>query len=78
MSSRLSRPSTSITDESLMNREELVELASPPCHECGSPIQRVETRWHMNGDGDWVPGPTFMVCRSGHRMEVKPFGGEDE
>ena len=27
-----------------MTRAELIALASPPCHECGAPVQRVEIR----------------------------------
>jgi hypothetical protein len=53
-----------------MNRAELIALASPPCHECGEPVQRVETRWVLKGD-EWVPGPTFVVCADGHRVLVE-------
>jgi hypothetical protein len=54
-----------------MTRAEMIALASPPCHECGEPVQRVETRSVSNGDGDWVPGPTYMVCVKGHRVAVE-------
>jgi hypothetical protein len=56
-----------------MDRADLIELASPPCHECGAPVQRVETRWHHDGDRRWRPGPCFMVCGYGHRVLVEPF-----
>jgi hypothetical protein len=55
-----------------MDRTALIEQASPPCHECGSPVQRVETRWVLDHLGDWRPGPTFMVCAHGHRILVEP------
>jgi hypothetical protein len=55
-----------------MDRADLIELASPPCHECGAPVQRVETRWHRDDD-HWRPGPCFMVCGHGHRVLVEPF-----
>lgn len=54
-----------------MNRADLIALASPPCHECGQAVTRVETRWELNGDGDWVLGPTYMVCADGHRVAVE-------
>jgi hypothetical protein len=53
------------------SRAELVAQASPICHHCGEPVERVETRWVQNGDGDWVPGPTFMVCGFRHRIQVE-------
>jgi hypothetical protein len=56
-----------------MTRAQLVALASPPCHECGQPVQRVETRWHQDEDATWRPGPAFMVCADGHRVLVKPL-----
>lgn len=55
-----------------MNRAELIELASPPCHECGQPVQRVESRWMKLTGDEWVPGPTYMVCGEGHRVLVEP------
>jgi len=55
-----------------MDRAEMIALASPPCHECGLPVQRVESRWHLE-DGNWRPGPTFMVCAAGHRVRVEPL-----
>ena len=58
---------------SAMTRAELIALASPPCHECGAPVQRVETRWHLDEDDKWRPGPYFMVCGDAHRVLVKPL-----
>jgi hypothetical protein len=54
-----------------MDRAELIALASPPCHECGSPVQRVEGRWHLDEDGVWRPGPYYMVCAYEHRVLVQ-------
>jgi len=54
-----------------MDRAELIALASPPCHECGAPVQRVETRWHLDEDCRWRPGPYFMVCAEEHRVLVE-------
>jgi hypothetical protein len=56
-----------------MNRAELIDLASPPCHECGAAVQRVESRWHRDEDLRWRLGPSFMVCGHGHRVLVEPF-----
>ena len=56
-----------------MTRAELIELASPPCHECGAPVQRVELRWHLDEDDRWRPGPYFMVCADEHRVLVEPL-----
>jgi hypothetical protein len=56
-----------------MDRAELIALASPPCHRCGGPVQRVEGRWHLNDENSWWPGPWFMVCADGHRVPVEPF-----
>ena len=55
-----------------MDRADLVAMASPPCHECGASVQRVETRWHLDEDLAWRPGPYFMVCAEGHRVLVTP------
>jgi hypothetical protein len=55
-----------------MNTADLIALASPPCHECGANVQRVETRWHLDEDYRWRPGPYFMVCHDGHRVLVTP------
>jgi hypothetical protein len=52
---------------------DLFALASPPCQECGAPVQRLETRWHLDGDANWQPGPHFMVCTDGHAVLVKPL-----
>lgn len=54
-----------------MDRAALIEWASPPCHECGLPVVRVETRWHLDEDGNWWPGPSFMVCAAEHRVLVE-------
>ena len=56
-----------------MTRAELIALASPPCRECGTPVQRVEIRWHLDEDDRWRPGPYFMVCADDHRVLVKPL-----
>jgi len=56
-----------------MTRAELIALAAPPCHECGAPVQRVETRWHLDEDARWRPGPYFMVCAHRHRVLVIPL-----
>ena len=57
----------------VMTRAELIALASPPCHTCGAPVQRVETRWHLDEDDRWRPGPYFMVCDAHHRVLVVPL-----
>jgi hypothetical protein len=54
-----------------IERADLIALASPPCHECGAPVQRVETRWHLDEDYRWRPGPYFMVCADEHRVLVR-------
>jgi hypothetical protein len=54
-----------------MNRADLVSLASPPCHDCGAPVQRVEMRWHRDEDYNWRAGPFHMVCGGGHRVLVE-------
>jgi hypothetical protein len=57
-----------------MSKDELIALASPPCHECTDPVQRVEHRWHLDEDGNWrLRG--FMVCSNKHRVLVVPAGG---
>jgi hypothetical protein len=56
-----------------MNRAELIAIASPPCHECGGSVQRVETGWHLDEDLTWRLGPCFMVCAAGHRVLVEPI-----
>lgn len=53
-----------------MDRAELIALASPPCHECNHPVQRVETTWTRQGL-DWVPNDYYMVCVEGHRIKVE-------
>jgi len=54
-----------------MNRADLVALASPPCHDCGAPVQHVEMPWHLDEDHNWRAGPFYMVCGSGHRVLVE-------
>jgi hypothetical protein len=54
-----------------MDRADLIALASPPCHDCGASVQRVEMRWHLDEDCNWRPGPYFMVCADGHRVLVQ-------
>lgn len=54
-----------------MNRAQLIELASPPCHDCGEPVQRIEGTWVRQGE-DWVPGPHYMICANDHRVLVEP------
>jgi hypothetical protein len=55
-----------------MDTADLIALASPPCHDCGASVQRVEMRWHLDEDSTWRPGPYFMVCADGHRVLVQP------
>jgi hypothetical protein len=50
----------------VMTRDELIALASPPCHTCGEPIVRVEHSWHLLG-GEWRLQPFVLVCRLRHR-----------
>jgi hypothetical protein len=54
-----------------MTRAELIALASPPCHECGAPVQRVETQWHLDEDSVWRLD-AVMVCGQEHRVVVIP------
>jgi hypothetical protein len=56
-----------------MTRADLIALASPPCHDCGEPVQRVEMPWHLDEDYRWRAGPFFMVCADGHRVLVEPL-----
>jgi len=51
----------------------MIELASPPCHECGQPVQRIEVSWARNTNIGWLKPKWFMVCPSTHRVEVKRF-----
>jgi hypothetical protein len=57
----------------VVDRAEFIALASPPCEECGTSIHRVESPWHLDEDGNWRLGPSFMVCGKGHRVLVKPL-----
>jgi hypothetical protein len=56
-----------------VKRADLIALASPPCHECGAAVQRVETRWQLDDGSNWRLGPAFMVCAAGHRVLVEPL-----
>jgi hypothetical protein len=56
-----------------VNRADLIALASPPCHECGASVQRVETGWQLDAESNWRLGPCFMVCLAGHRVPVEPL-----
>jgi hypothetical protein len=56
-----------------MDREELIARASPPCHECGASVQRVEMPWRLDEAGNWSLGPSFMICGDGHRVLVEPL-----
>jgi hypothetical protein len=31
----------------------------------------VEIPWHLDEDGNWRLGPSFMVCGDGHRVLVE-------
>jgi hypothetical protein len=55
-----------------MDRANLIALAAPSCHECSTPVQRAENRWHLDEDGNWR-FTCFMVCDSGHRKLVEPL-----
>ena len=55
-----------------MTRAELIALASPPCHVCSEPVQRVEARWHMDEDGCWR-SIQWMLCVRDHRVLVEPL-----
>jgi hypothetical protein len=55
-----------------MDNADLIALASPPCHDCGASVQRVEIPWHLDHERRWRPGPSFMVCADGHRVLVGP------
>ena len=54
-----------------LSTADLIALASPPCHDCGEPVQRVEMPWHLDEDDNWRAGPFFMVCADGHRVLVE-------
>ena len=54
-----------------MTKADLVALASPPCHDCGAPVQQVEMPWHLDEDHNWRAGPFYMVCGGGHRVLVE-------
>jgi hypothetical protein len=51
----------------------MIALASPPCHECGAAVQRLDARCRRDEDGEWHPGPWYMICAAGHRVLVEPF-----
>ena len=54
-----------------MHRDELIALASPPCHDCAEPVQRLEQRWHLDEDANWRLG-CYMVCANQHRVLAVP------
>lgn len=54
-----------------MRRDELIRLASPPCHDCAEPVQRLEQRWHLDEDAKWRLG-CYMVCANQHRVLAVP------
>jgi hypothetical protein len=54
-----------------MTRSEFIALASPPCHECDAPVERVEIRWHQDEDDRWR-AVFVMVCGNAHRVLVEP------
>lgn len=56
-----------------MTIAEMTALASPPCHECGEPVQRVEMPWRLTSGGEWLLSDPAMVCRGGHRVTVEPL-----
>ena len=55
-----------------MTRAELITLASPPCHECATPVQRVENRGTLTKTAGGVSRWT-MVCGNKHRVLVEPL-----
>lgn len=55
-----------------MKRQEMIEWAAPPCHECGEPVVRTEMRWTRENE-EWQPSLMFMVCPEGHRVQVEPL-----
>jgi hypothetical protein len=55
----------------MMDLEDLIELASPSCWECGQPIVRTEMPHRQDDAGEWHPVAT-MVCSGGHRMLITP------
>jgi hypothetical protein len=57
----------------IMDRADLLARAAPPCRECGASVQRVEMPWHLDEDGNWRLGPSFMICGDGHRVLVEPL-----
>jgi hypothetical protein len=57
----------------MLTRAQLIALASPPCHECGAPVERVEMRYHLDEAAMWCLGPCFMVCGHDHRVLVEPL-----
>ena len=71
MSPIFPRPPTGAS--AAVTRADLIAFASPPCHDCGEPVQRVEMPWHLDEDYNWRAGPFFMVCADGHRVLVEPL-----
>mgnify|MGYP001079255417 CR=1 FL=1 len=56
-----------------MDEADVFARAAPECRHCGERVQRVELPWHLDEDGRWRLGPSFMVCRDGHRVMVEPL-----
>jgi len=64
-----------------MESAEMIALASPPCHECGMPVQRCDMIWRKVY-GLFSPGEigsfaweleAHVVCAAGHRVRVEPL-----
>jgi hypothetical protein len=55
-----------------LTRTEFIELAAPPCPECGKPIERTEFTHQRTPDG-WRVSGAATVCGDGHRMPVEPL-----
>jgi hypothetical protein len=60
-----------LEDRELMERAELIARAAPSCRQCQKKVQRVEIPWHLDDDGTWKLGPSFMVCGQGHRELIE-------
>jgi hypothetical protein len=56
----------------VVDRDELIAAAAPPCHECGAPIVRTEVQHKRTTDG-WQVSGMITVCAAGHRVPVEPF-----
>ena len=59
----------------------MIALASPPCHECGLPVQRCEMIWRKTyglfSAGEvgtfWWELEARVVCAEGHRVLLEPL-----